>query len=101
MKYRKKPVIVEAKKFPDNGPDQFEVVQWVRSLNGKIHLYDGNTVSGVKTSTDANWRWNCAFIETLEGSMSVKVGDYIIKGVAGEFYPCHPEIFEMTYEKAE
>ena len=38
-------------------------------------------------------------IQTLEGSMIASVGDYIIKGVKGEFYPCKPDIFEMTYEK--
>lgn len=38
-------------------------------------------------------------IETLEGTMRASVGDYIIKGVNGEFYPCKPDIFEKTYEK--
>lgn len=38
-------------------------------------------------------------IETLEGIMKVSVGDYIIKGVNGEFYPCKPDIFEKTYER--
>jgi hypothetical protein len=40
-------------------------------------------------------------IETLEGNMRTKIGDYIIKGVAGEFYPCKPDIFEGTYELVE
>lgn len=40
-------------------------------------------------------------IKTLEGKLSVSVGDYIIKGVKGEFYPCKPDIFEMTYEVVE
>lgn len=39
------------------------------------------------------------YIETLEGSMKVSEGDYIIKGVKGEFYPCKPDIFEETYEE--
>lgn len=38
-------------------------------------------------------------VETLEGTMRASVGDYIIKGVNGEFYPCKPDIFEKTYEK--
>jgi hypothetical protein len=41
------------------------------------------------------------FIDTLEGDMQAAIGDYIIKGVAGEFYPCKPKIFELTYETAE
>jgi hypothetical protein len=41
------------------------------------------------------------FIETLEGIHEAKVGDYIIKGIQGETYPCKPDIFESTYEKKE
>lgn len=41
------------------------------------------------------------FIETLEGTMKANVGDYIIKGVNGEYYPCKPDIFELTYKKVE
>ena len=40
-------------------------------------------------------------ISTLEGAIDASKGDYIIKGVAGEFYPCKPDIFEKTYEKVE
>jgi hypothetical protein len=42
---------------------------------------------------------NQVVIRTLEGAMRASLGDYIIRGVAGEFYPCKPEIFEATYEK--
>lgn len=41
------------------------------------------------------------FIETLEGTMKADVGDWIIKGVKGEYYPCKPDVFDMTYEKNE
>ena len=40
-------------------------------------------------------------IPTLEGTMTVSLGDYIIRGVNGEYYPCKPDIFQKTYEKAE
>jgi hypothetical protein len=40
-------------------------------------------------------------IQTLEGDMIASIGDYIIKGIKGEFYPCKPDIFEQTYEKVE
>lgn len=40
-------------------------------------------------------------IVTLEGNMKASIGDFIIKGIAGEFYPCKPDIFEVTYEKVE
>ena len=41
------------------------------------------------------------FIRTLEGDMTISKGDFVIKGVNGEFYPCKPDIFEKTYELAE
>ena len=42
--------------------------------------------------------FNKLYIKTLEGVMEANIGDFIIKGVSGEFYPCKPEIFKMTYE---
>jgi len=77
MKYRKKPVIIEAIIF--NGKNFAECEKFI----GK-HNYD-NTL-------------NFPNIITLEGTMRITVGDYIIKGIAGEFYPCKPEIFSKTYE---
>lgn len=77
MKYRKKPVVIEAIKF--NGNNYKECEEFIGKGN-----YD-NTL-------------NYPNIKTLEGTMAVSVGDYIIKGVKGEFYPCKPDIFEMTYE---
>jgi hypothetical protein len=41
----------------------------------------------------------CLYIETLEGRMRADLGDYVIRGVKGEFYPCKPDIFEATYER--
>jgi hypothetical protein len=77
MKYRKKPVVIEAIIF--EGRNHKECLEFI----GKN--YD-------KTLNYPN-------IKTLEGIMRVDEGDYIIKGVKGEFYPCKPDIFEMTYEK--
>lgn len=45
--------------------------------------------------------WECLWIKTLEGTMAVDAGDYIIKGVEGEFYPCKPGIFDKTYDILE
>ena len=74
MKYRKKPVVIEA-------------VRWFK-YGDHPAVYKGQ-LSG------------CPMIPTLEGAMFVDVGDYIITGVKGEHYPCKPDIFEMTYEVAE
>jgi hypothetical protein len=101
MKYRKKPIIIEAMQFPDSGPEQGDVSRWIEANAGKLNLYDGQIESHITTSTQATWRWSCASIDTLEGSMIVNIGDWIIKGIKGEFYPCKPDIFEATYEAAE
>ena len=81
-KYRKKPVIIEAVQF--DGTD--ESVDWLlpQLISGEI---------GRAT--------NKLYIKTLEGTMTANIGDYIIKGVNGEFYPCKPDIFEATYEKVD
>ena len=81
-KYIKKPVEVEAVQF--DGTD--ESVEWLlpQLKSGEI----GRAC-------------NKLYIKTLEGVMEAKVGDYVIKGVNGEFYPCKPDIFEKTYEKIE
>jgi len=76
-KYRKKPVIIEALQF--NGDNFAECEKFIGAKN-----YD-NTL-------------NYPNIKTLEGTMQVSVNDFIIKGVAGEFYPCRPDIFEATYD---
>lgn len=49
---------------------------------------------------DTEGRVYCIAIETLEGTVRAQVGDYIIKGVKGEIYPCKPDIFEATYDPA-
>lgn len=76
MKYRKKPVEIEA-------------IQWT-----------GNNGSEIETFIEGNFDNTLSYpnIRTLEGVMKVDIGDYVIKGVKGEFYPCKPDIFEMTYE---
>lgn len=88
MKYRKKPVVVEAEQwFP--GKDVDGVVSSTESSS----LFIAPDSSGVYDQV--------AFIETLEGRFWIFPGDYIITGVKGEKYPCKPEIFELTYEKLE
>ena len=77
--YRKKPVIIEAKEYPRNNELQSKfVAEWCGGKQTKL---------------------GCE-ITTLEGVMLANDGDMIIKGVSGEFYPCKPDIFAKTYEKA-
>lgn len=85
-KYRKKPVVIDA-------------WQWDGSEGMAIQLIQDNTVEGSVQKVLEGETPTVAFrIFTLEGAMSVSKGDYIIRGVAGEFYPCKPDIFEKTYE---
>lgn len=96
MKYRKKPVVIEAFRMGiDNRPDWFQD----KVSENEIVTYrvpeDENNEDPFEFS-----RTYCV-IKTLEGMMRGEYGDYIIKGVKGEIYPCKPDVFEETYEVAE
>lgn len=82
MKYRKKPIVIEAIQY---GIENKESV--IRFL-GKS-FFDINTMN-----------FSIQII-TLEGIMTASIGDYIIKGVSGELYPCKPDIFVKTYDLVE
>jgi hypothetical protein len=81
MKYRKKPIIIDAIRW--DGDNFNEIVYNFVGIN-----------SGLREDKKLD-------IGTLEGCMTADIGDYIIKGIKGEFYPCKPDIFEATYEKVE
>jgi len=85
-KYRKKPVVIEAWQAASDIP----MPQWLNDSIPKI-------VTPVTVNGDTNVL-RTAFIETLEGLMTVSAGDWIIQGVKGELYPCKPDIFAATYE---
>lgn len=94
MKFRKKPVVIEA-------------VQFTEALRDAIVLDGVDCPEGVRRGA-STWHqkdrkvWRADFfIETLEGRMRVELGDWIITGVQGEHYPCKPEIFAATYEAVE
>ncbi len=81
-KYRKKPIVIEAMQF--KGAENWDSV---------MDFCNAVLVSDVDH--------NRIHIDTLEGVMTASQGDYIIKGVQGEFYPCKPDIFEQTYEEVQ
>jgi len=85
MKFRKKPVVIEAFRLEEGGylPDWANFVTVGADINA-----GGNRVI-------------YALIDTLEGVMRANEGDWIIKGVKGELYPCKPDIFAATYEPIE
>lgn len=80
MKYRNKPVVIEAFQL---GKDEFPEWAWER------RNVDMTIIFGDKPEL---------LINTLEGIMTAHVGDYVIKGIKGELYPCRADIFEETYE---
>ena len=87
-KYRKKPIVVEAIQFINDEADTLEAIgNFItnQDLRVSYHNPDHPVIK----------------IETLEGVMEASVGDYIIKGVRGEFYPCKPDIFKRTYDLVE
>ena len=87
MRYTKKPITIDAIQF--TGENGHDIIEFVGTDNiSSVTLPAGGTPHNIA-------------IATLEGVMSVSHGDYVIKGIKGEFYPCKPDIFEMTYEVEE
>lgn len=93
MKFRKKPVVIEAFKYDgdlSNRDNEFYVPRWAeKAYRNEIIFFDSEKEPGA------------CYIKTLEGNMLVSVGDYVIQGVQGELYPCKPDIFEQTYERVD
>jgi hypothetical protein len=110
--YRKKPVVIEARQFEGGAAQATPIIDWVLAGNGTATwLEDGALLADPNCPTPAyhethRYCPSCAFttesehlnITTLEGVMKAEIGDWIIKGVQGEFYPCKPDIFDATYE---
>lgn len=91
MKYRKKPVVIEAMRLTGDHDNCLECYNWVKGISVR-------TFDNVKKAHDHVFENGGIIINTLEGDMKACFGDYIIKGIQGEFYPCKPDIFEQTYE---
>lgn len=86
-KFRKKPVVIEAVRFTRHTWDEVK-----EFTNGQAHSWTTERRIGGNS---------ICIIPTLEGEHIANEGDWIIKGVNGEFYPCKPDIFEKTYEIVE
>lgn len=92
-KYRKKPVTIEAIRLLNNDDSIEECIKWVFNIGMETSLIGKSaTIDDVKDKSGF-------YIPTLEGNMKANIGDYIIKGINGEFYPCKPDIFDKTYEE--
>ena len=93
-RFRKKPVEVDAREFTTNGP---ALAEWC----GGRYRPTRDEITAPNGETAQRFSPQHIDIETLEGVMRAEVGDWIIRGVKGEFYPCKPDIFEATYEPTE
>lgn len=112
-KYRKKPVVVEAKQWVGGPESATPIINWILENGDRSARYNENQVYGTidedtgKPEVDDEGNFVLTMepehlqIDTLEGVMRADAGDFIIQGVNGEFYPCKPEIFAKTYEIAE
>ena len=93
-KFRKKPVVIEAMQFDATHDETSRIIDWINAANPRFDPKDSGT-----------WTVSSYYgemkIRTLEGEMTASKGDWIIKGVKDEFYPCKPDIFESTYEAVE
>lgn len=86
IKYKKKPVVIEAIQFTGTITSRDEIISAFGFVGSS---YQNNT-----------GECHSITIKTLDGYMNARAGDWIIKGIKGELYPCKPDIFEATYERA-
>lgn len=93
-KYRKKPVVIEAFQWDGTAAGATPIINWILSGDGTARYHSPDP--GHKGHEEPELA-----IDTLEGTMHASPGDFIIRGVSGEHYPCKPGIFAATYEVAE
>lgn len=85
--FRRKPVVIEAFQFSGTEYSASEIEKWSEG-RAKLLIYADDITLNSRKMT----------VETLEGTMTANEGDWIIRGVKGEYYPCKPDIFAATYE---
>ena len=90
MKFRKKPVVIEAMRFDGTSTGAWEIVRWAGPTSNVEHIQTSNRDHP-----------HVIRIETFERIHRAMKGDWVIKGIKGVFYPCKPDIFEATYEAVE
>lgn len=110
-KYRKKPVVIEAERWFKNGDHSKDDLRFIPGTISESGFYSEGKVVRYFRRPDVPGDTACrlcfnimhehGWIDTLEGGHIVCPGDWIITGVAGEFYPCKPDIFAATYEAVD
>ena len=94
MKYKKKPVVIEAIQW--NGQNTKQILEFMGQKVDLSNQIAQDRFYDYELSLQNGWE-----ITTLEGGHIASINDFIIKGIKGEFYPCKPDIFELTYDKVE
>ncbi|MCC9182583.1 hypothetical protein [Mycolicibacterium mageritense] len=95
--FRKKRIEIEAMQWPDDGDDSYAAVCQRAAIHRWVWDNGGKTWVVTPESDPADVH---VVVETLEGQMRISPGDWVIRGVKGEFYPCKPDIFAATYDSA-
>ena len=88
-KFQKRPIVIEARQSTGTPESNRDIIDWTR---------DSRTPASMDDHPE---RGKCLTISTLEGVHWVLPGDWVIRGVQGEFYPCKPDIFAQTYEAVD
>ncbi|TKG67066.1 hypothetical protein FCN18_24325 [Prauserella endophytica] len=96
--YRKKPVEIQAMRWDGTAEGASLIIDWVLA-NGGTATYLCANVERCAANDHDSPHW--VAIETLEGRMCASLGDFVIQGVKGEFYPCKPDVFQKSYELVE
>jgi len=104
-KFRKKPVVIEAHQFGGTQSSADAIIAWAgmephpneQEIDYTVTDYSGTFRDRIERPE----QFGPLLIHTLEGDMMAQEGDWIIKGVKGEFYPCKPDIFAATYEPVD
>lgn len=102
MKFRKKPIVIEAHQWFKNGDHPEDRVTPGDIKEGAVvRYYRHPVIRGEETCQKCGYQmYRHGWIDTLEDGHNVCPGDWIIKGIKGEYYPCKPDIFAETYEPA-
>lgn len=106
MRFRKKPVVIDAMQMAEDTATNRKVAEWIVDHGYRALGYDDTEVDPEEVDEMyvygdyvlPEYGENFLTIPTLEGDMNASPGDWIIRGIQGEFYPCKPDIFEQTYE---
>ena len=97
-KFRKKPVVIEARQWDGTAGGASPIIDWILTHEETARYVCSDPDRCAEHNGDTP---HYIDIVTLEGTMRADLNDWIIQGVAGEFYPCKPDIFEMTYEAVD